>query len=170
MRTPSSSTKKRLSQQLQYISGQNTGIGTAPSRASATKRALFQSPEKISFSLSKPLIPSTSGTSSISPFKRRMTPKCALFTSPSKNLTTKIDNKRKRIDSDDTNPPKLFRSASLQESGCGNSNFKKEILKVKSETNISASQHFRELSDHHQKASLIINFSFFQCSQSFFYL
>lgn len=59
IRTPSSSAKKRLSQQLQNISHQSALIASA-SRASATKRALFQSPDKsLTSTLSRPLLPST---------------------------------------------------------------------------------------------------------------
>ncbi|KAI4468426.1 hypothetical protein MML48_2g00005750 [Holotrichia oblita] len=138
LRTPSSSAKKRLSQQLQSISHQNANS----SRASATKRALFQSPDKTL---------GTSGTSSLSPFKKRMTPKCALFTSPSRSSISKTDNKRKRTDSDDFNPSKLFRSVSLQESVLNTVSAKREMPKVKSEMNISTSHHTGELSAHHKK-------------------
>ncbi|GJQ66272.1 hypothetical protein Trydic_g4322 [Trypoxylus dichotomus] len=151
IRTPSSSTKKRLSQQLQAMSSQNSSIIPTSSRASATKRALFQSPDKkLGSNLSKSLFSSTSGMSNLSPFKKRTTAKCALFSSPSKKSVSRNDNKRKRTDSDDFNPPKLFRSISLQETGSNISNNKREILKVRSEMNIS-SQHAGELSAHHKK-------------------
>ncbi|KRT82007.1 glycoside hydrolase, partial [Oryctes borbonicus] len=96
------------------------------------------------------VIKSTSGMSNLSPFKKRVTAKCALFTSPSKSSVSRNDNKRKRTDSDDLNPPKLFRSVSLQETASSISNNKREILKVRSEMNIS-SQHAGELSAHHKK-------------------
>lgn len=94
-----------------------------------------------------------------------MTPKCALFTSPSRTSISKTDNKRKRTDSDDFNPSKLFRSVSLQESALNTACAKREMPKVKSEMNISTSYHTGELSAHHKKvivlcASIAVYFKF----------
>lgn len=119
IKTPSSSVKKKMSLRFTVLPHDDNVAGPSSSslRASATKRALFQSPEKPA-KLTKIVIPSTSN-SALSPWKKRNTPKRALFNSP-KNSPSKIGTsiegtKRKRMDNDEP-PCKFPRSQPMMDS------------------------------------------------------
>ncbi|KAJ8935439.1 hypothetical protein NQ314_012859 [Rhamnusium bicolor] len=111
-----------------------------------TKRALFMSPSKNS-----PL--------KNSPFKR----------SPFKRLDLGMEKKRKRSESDDTHPPKLSRTTSMNIRP-SESEVKTKFNKAKSDVNISLNRsqagQSGELSAIHKKVSFSILISCITCKPS----
>lgn len=95
------------------------------------------------------------GCTGSSPFKKRSTPKCALFMPPMKESPSKMNCKRKRTDSEDIgNFSKLQRSQSVLETSDGSVS-KSNVGYIRSHSTLNLSCTRTKLSVHHEKVSCV---------------